>query len=159
VTSSLHRLKLATPIGPVVLEGTDEALTHIHLPRHASTIDSTAHASSVVNLAAAQLSEYFDGTRTVFDVPLAPAGTSFQLAVWRQLSLIPYGEVITYAQLAQRVERPKGFRAAGQANGRNPLAIIVPCHRVVASDGLGGYAGGLDVKRMLLALETRTLAS
>jgi methylated-DNA-[protein]-cysteine S-methyltransferase len=158
VNTSIQRLALVTDIGQLVLEGTDETLTRIHLPSHAPQVDATATTASALNLASEQLTEYFAGVRTTFDVPLAPSGTAFQLDVWRQLSLIPYGEVITYAQLAQRVERPKGYRAVGQANGRNPLPIIVPCHRVVASDGLGGYAGGLDVKRMLLELETRTLA-
>ena len=155
----LHQLDLATPIGRLVLEGTDEALTRIHLANLAPSIDSTVTTSSVLTLAADQLAEYFEGTRTAFEVPLAPMGTAFQLDVWHQLSLIPYGEVITYAQLAARVARPTAYRAVGQANGRNPLAIIVPCHRVVASDGLGGYAGGLDVKRALLDLESRTRPS
>ena len=158
MTTSLHRLALATPIGRLVLEGSDEALTRIHLANHAVSLEPTVHSSRVLNLAATELSEYFAGTRTAFDVPLAPTGTSFQLEVWRHLALIPYGEVITYAQLAARVGRPTAYRAVGQANGRNPLAIIVPCHRVVASDGLGGYAGGLDVKTSLLDLEAqRTL--
>ena len=80
-------------------------------------------------------------------------GTEFQRAVWRELSKIPYGETISYGELARRVGRPKGPRAVGQANGKNPIAIIVPCHRVVASNGLGGYGGGLAMKRALLALE------
>ncbi|MDE3081816.1 MAG: methylated-DNA--[protein]-cysteine S-methyltransferase [Acidobacteriota bacterium] len=155
----MQRLTLDSPVGRLVLEGTDEVLTRVYLPNHAPQVDVTTTSSSALARTAEQLGEYFEGARTVFDVPLAPTGTPFQLEVWRQLSLIPYGEVITYAQLAQRVERPKGFRAVGQANGRNPLAIIVPCHRVVASDGLGGYAGGPDLKRRLLDLETRTRAA
>lgn len=159
MNTSIERLALDSPIGRLVLEGTDEALTRVSLPGHASQVDAATTSLSALRRAAEQLTEYFDGERTTIDLPLAPAGTPFQLEVWRQLSLIPYGEVITYAQLAQRVARPKGFRAVGQANGRNPLAIIVPCHRVVASDGLGGYAGGPELKRWLLDLETRTRAA
>ena len=158
MNTTVQRLALDTPIGRLVLEGTDEALSRVHLPNHAPEIDSGSTRNRALNLAADQLREYFDGSRTTFTLALRPTGTPFQHQVWRQLSLIPYGEVITYAQLAERVGRPKGYRAVGQANGRNPLAIIVPCHRVVASDGLGGYAGGLDVKSALLTLESRTLA-
>ena len=156
MNTKTQRLAIDTPVGRLVLEGTDDALTRVHLANRAP-LGEAAAASAALRHAARQLNEYFEGTRTTFDVALAPSGTAFQLEVWHQLSLIPYGEVITYRELAQRVGRPQGFRAVGQANGRNPLAIIVPCHRVVASDGLGGYAGGLDVKRALLELESRTV--
>jgi methylated-DNA-[protein]-cysteine S-methyltransferase len=103
---------------------------------------------------AKQLREYFAGDRTRFDLPLAPAGTLFQQRVWREIARIPYGDTTTYAQLAVRCEAPGAARAAGAATGRNPLAIVVPCHRVVgASGGLTGYAGGLPRKARLLALE------
>ncbi len=95
----------------------------------------------------------FAGERTDFDVPMELDGTQFQREVWNELSRIPYGETISYGELARRVGRPNGPRAVGQANGRNPIAIIVPCHRVLASNGIGGYGGGLTVKRELLALE------
>ena len=157
MNTSIHHLALDTKIGRLVLEGTDEALSRVQLAKHEPQFDVVTAPASALNLAARQLTEYFNGSRTTFEVPLAPKGTPFQLDVWRELSLIPFGEVITYAQLAQRVGRLKGFRAVGQANARNPLAIIVPCHRVVASDGLGGYAGGLAMKRALLELEARTL--
>lgn len=110
-----------------------------------------------------ELEEYFSGTRRKFDFPLDLRGTDFQLACWHALLAIPYGETRTYADIARAVDRPQGFRAVGMANNRNPVAIVVPCHRVIASDGtLCGYGGGLDIKRKLLELEgalTATLAA
>jgi methylated-DNA-[protein]-cysteine S-methyltransferase len=104
--------------------------------------------------AAFQLREYFDGKRTAFDLPLAPRGTSFQAAVWKALQTIPYGQTRSYKDIALLAGSPKACRAVGMANNRNPIAIIVPCHRVVGSDGsLTGYAGGLGLKERLLALE------
>jgi O-6-methylguanine DNA methyltransferase len=101
-----------------------------------------------------ELEEYFAAKRREFSFPLDMRGTDFQLACWRALVAIPYGETRTYADIARAVDRPKGFRAVGMANNRNPLAIVVPCHRVIASDGtLCGYGGGLDIKRKLLELE------
>ncbi len=101
-----------------------------------------------------QLAEYFAGERRAFDLPLAPAGTPWQRAVWDALLDLPYGETITYTELAARAGRPGAARAAGAANGRNPIAIVIPCHRVVGTGGgLTGYAGGLDAKGRLLALE------
>lgn len=101
-----------------------------------------------------EMREFIAGKRRDFECPLDLRGTEFQLRCWNQLLKIPYGEVITYAQLAQRVGSPNGFRAVGHANGQNPIAIIVPCHRVIASDGtLGGYGGGLPMKQWLLDLE------
>jgi methylated-DNA-[protein]-cysteine S-methyltransferase len=103
---------------------------------------------------ARELEEYFAGQRREFSFPLDLRGTEFQLACWRALREIPYGETRTYADIARAVGKPTGFRAVGMANNRNPVAIVVPCHRVIASDGtLCGYGGGLDVKRKLLELE------
>ena len=102
----------------------------------------------------AQLAEYFAGARRDFELPLALAGTDFQQRVWRQLQRVPFGETITYDELAHRAGSPGASRAAGQANGRNPVAIVVPCHRVIRASGeTGGYAGGPDRKRRLLELE------
>ncbi len=116
--------------------------------------DAPRETPPALRTAAAQLEEYFSGTRTSFSLPLAPRGTAFQLDVWKALADIPYGVTTTYGELARRVGRPGAARAVGQANGANPLPIVVPCHRVVAADGgLGGYAGGADTKRRLLALE------
>jgi methylated-DNA-[protein]-cysteine S-methyltransferase len=107
-----------------------------------------------------QLQEYFAGARRVFELPLNPQGTEFQHRVWRALGEIGFGEVCDYAHIARRIGQPKATRAVGQANGRNPIPIVIPCHRVIASDGtLGGYSGGLPIKRQLLALEGRRLAS
>ena len=104
--------------------------------------------------AADQLAEYFAGTRTAFDLPFDLRGTAFQLAAWNALAEIPYGETRTYAEQAARIGRPAAVRAVGSANGRNPLSIVLPCHRVVGSDGaLRGFAGGLDAKAALLAFE------
>lgn len=101
----------------------------------------------------AELERYFAGERTEFDVPIDPKGTAFQRQVWDALRRIPYGETRTYADVAQDIGRPRAARAVGQAVGSNPLGIVVPCHRVVASNGLGGFGGGLDLKRRLLQLE------
>ncbi len=101
-----------------------------------------------------QLAEYFAGRRKRFEIPLAPSGTAFQLSVWRALKKIPYGQTRSYAQLAEALGRPEAFRAVGTANGANPLPVLLPCHRVVGSDGsLHGYAAGLAVKSFLLKLE------
>ena len=104
--------------------------------------------------AARQLSEYFAGHRKVFDLPLAPGGTAFQQAVWKALAAIPFGDLRSYRDIAEEIGKPNAVRAVGAANGRNPIPIVVPCHRVIGSDGsLTGFAGGLDMKRALLALE------
>jgi methylated-DNA-[protein]-cysteine S-methyltransferase len=104
-----------------------------------------------------QLREYFSGRRTEFELPLAPQGTAFQRGVWRQLQEIPYGETISYGELAKRVGNPKASRAVGAANGQNPIPIVIPCHRVIGSNGkLTGFGGGLPTKEALLALERST---
>ena len=143
---------LDSPLGLLLLSGDGGALARIDFggePGAGWERDDDAFAEAV-----AQLAGYFAGDRTLFDLPLAPHGTPFQLRVWRELRRIPYGGTITYAELARRAGRPAAIRAAGHANGRNPLPVIVPCHRVVGSDGtLTGYGGGLDAKRLLLELE------
>ncbi len=148
------RLLLETPIGPLVLAGDEAALTHVWLPGTTELDSTQGKTPAPVRTAAAQLEEYFSGERTSFALALAPRGTVFQLAVWEALATIPYGETITYGELARCVGRPAASRAVGQANGANPLPIVYPCHRVVAAGGkLGGYGGGLETKRRLLALE------
>lgn len=108
----------------------------------------------LIELARQQLDEYFAGARRTFDLPLAPEGTDFQQAVWLALAEIPYGRTISYAELARRVARPSAVRAVGAANGRNPLPIVLPCHRVIGTNGdLTGFGGGLPTKRFLLELE------
>lgn len=111
-------------------------------------------ARAIAAALSAWLDRYFSGARPAIDLPLAPRGTSFQREVWRALQRIPYGETASYGEIAARVGRPSAMRAVGAANGRNPIAILIPCHRVIGADGtLTGYAGGLDRKRALLALE------
>lgn len=101
-----------------------------------------------------QLSEYFDGTKKSFDLPLAPKGTDFQQKVWKALQTIPYGDTVSYKYIAEAINCPKGFQAVGMANNQNPIPIVIPCHRVVGATGkLVGYAGGLDVKTQLLTIE------
>ena len=146
---------LTTPIGELMLTADDDgALTAVHLPnRHP---DPAGWERDDEHLAAArrQLTEYFAGERTTFDLPLRPAGAPFQLRVWEALLRIPYGETASYGELARELGHPTAARAVGAANGRNPIAIVVPCHRVIGSNGsLTGYAGGLECKRALLDLE------
>ncbi len=114
----------------------------------------TANCQPIV----AQLHEYFEGRRRTFDLPLAMRGTEFQLAVWNELQRIPYGDTISYGELARRIGRPSAIRAVGAANGANPIPVIVPCHRVIGANGtLTGYGGGIERKQWLLALEGRRL--
>ena len=145
----MEQTVIPSPMGPLTLFAENNRLTALvfgdfggydHLP--------------LFEMARRQLEEYFAGYRQNFDLPLDPGGTDFQRRVWRTLLDIPYGKAISYKELAWRVDRPKGFQAVGQANGKNPLPILIPCHRVIAADGsLGGYSAGLDRKRFLLDLE------
>lgn len=155
-TDPTTQLCVETPIGGLVVSGNDEFVTEVLLavPGRRVTVsgDRTGLRGPVLD-AARQLDEYFERKRTEFDLPLSLSGTEFQERVWLALAEIPYGETISYGVLARRVGRPKGPRAVGQANGKNPIPIIVPCHRVLASNGIGGYGGGLPMKRALLAVE------
>ncbi len=150
----MRHLVCDTPIGPLLLVADGDALTAVHLPGFHDGEAPGEEGAPVLDEAAAQLTAYFAGERTAFALPLAPRGTPFQQAVWEALRRIPYGETRSYAQVARGLGRPERVRAVGSANARNPLAIVVPCHRVVGSDGsLTGYAGGLERKRALLDLE------
>jgi methylated-DNA-[protein]-cysteine S-methyltransferase len=146
-------------LGPLLLVGTADALTAIWLPSGRDRLEpDPSWIESAVPFAEAihQLDEYFAGTLRQFDLPLAPEGTPFQQRVWRALLDIPYGETVSYAELARRIDQPSAVRAVGAANGQNPLSIVIPCHRVIGSDGrLVGYGGGLPAKSALLALEQR----
>ncbi|HEY8417219.1 MAG TPA: methylated-DNA--[protein]-cysteine S-methyltransferase [Limnochordales bacterium] len=145
---------IATPLGPVEIRGSERGVSEIRYTREQPGARFDAEAPGPVRQAAAQLTEYFAGRRTRFDFPLDLQGTPFQQAVWECLLSIPFGETRTYGWVAHAVGRPRAARAVGQAVGQNPVAIVVPCHRVVASGGkLGGYTGGLDIKRYLLRLE------
>ncbi|MEO8097802.1 MAG: methylated-DNA--[protein]-cysteine S-methyltransferase [Acidobacteriota bacterium] len=151
---------LPSPVGPLLIAGDDAAVRRVYFPKngkpHKAEPDWTQASRGPIADAAAQLREYFDGRRTHFDLPLAPVGTPFQRSVWKRLEEIPYGETISYAELARRVGNPKAARAVGSANGKNPLPIVIPCHRVIAADGtLGGFGGGLPTKTTLLSLETK----
>jgi methylated-DNA-[protein]-cysteine S-methyltransferase len=153
-TAPTATVPLETPIGRLVLESDGDVLIGVRLPNERGhTRRAAEDVPPVLKETATQLEEYFAGERTAFDLPMELDGTDFQREVWNELTRIPYGETISYGVLARRVGRPNGPRAVGQANGRNPIPIIVPCHRVLASNGIGGYGGGLKVKRALLALE------
>ncbi len=160
--TQLHRL-VTSPLGTIRLSADSRGhLTGLHLgavagpePPHQCDPD-TGPAGRVLDDAAAQLDEYFAGTRRSFDVPLALAGSSFQRQVWAELQKIPFGTTVSYGQLAISLGRSGAARAVGHANARNPIAVIVPCHRVIGSSGqLTGYGGGLGAKRLLLDLEAR----
>ena len=146
---------LETPLGGLLAARDGKGITGLWWRTHARTphAEPTGDDGAFGDLQQ-QLAEYLAGDRRTFDLPLAPHGTPWQHAVWDALHDIPYGATITYAELAARAGRPGAARAAGAANGRNPLSILVPCHRVVGGGGaLTGYAGGLGAKRALLALE------
>lgn len=148
---------LETPIGELLLAGNDEGLSMIGFPegkmRRAPEAGWT-YSERPFSVSRRQLTEYFAGERDSFDLPTRPAGTEFQRRVYDELTRIPYGTTISYGELAARIGRPKAVRAVGAANGRNPIPIVIPCHRVIGSDGqLTGFGGGLPVKRALLELE------
>jgi methylated-DNA-[protein]-cysteine S-methyltransferase len=149
---------IESPVGRLHLAATAEGLTHIlfvdQMDREPQIVPGTGAAQRIVRETESQLADYFAGRRRQFDVPLAPAGTDFQRAAWKALAEVPYGETISYAELARRMERPRAVRAVGAANGANPIPIILPCHRIIGADNsLTGYGGGLDRKRRLLSLE------
>jgi methylated-DNA-[protein]-cysteine S-methyltransferase len=145
----------ASPIGPLGLAARGDQLVVLHLP--ASSDPSPTGSERMTPILArtiGQLDEYFAGTRTEFDLDLAPDGTEFQRAVWNALLEVPYGATCSYGAIASAISRPSASRAVGAANGRNPIAIIIPCHRVIGSSGtLTGYGGGLPTKQFLLQLE------
>ena len=145
-----------SPIGPMLLQTTDEALISVKfastLPEDANT-GPTGH--EILDSAKIQLGQYFANERKVFDLPLLPSGTAFQMKVWDYLRQIPYGRTTSYSAIAKAIGSSLTIRAVGAANGRNPIAVIIPCHRVIASDGkLTGYAWGVDKKKFLLDLES-----
>lgn len=143
-----------SPIGELLVTGSDAALTGLAMEPHPPLPAGARHDPGAFARVETQLGEYFAGERRRFDLALAPAGTRFQLRVWEALREIPYGETRSYAELAAAVGRPSAVRAVGAANGRNPIAVIVPCHRVIGADGsLTGFGGGLERKRALLELE------
>jgi len=157
--------RIASPLGPLVAVAEGDALAALDFTdaKYARSPEPSwieDPAWPVLRACAAQLAEYFAGERGRFDLPLDPRGTPFRKRVWAEIAKVPYGETMTYAELARRAGAPGSARAAGAATGRNPLAIVVPCHRIVATSGaLTGYAGGLARKEYLLALEGAPLAA
>ena len=154
----IHYQFIDSPVDPLLLAADQNGLKLIefHTPRHPMSrlADWSEGDNPVLQATRVQLEEYFSGSRKRFDLPLAPQGTLFQTEVWHTLATIPYGETISYAQLARRIGKPTAMRAVGAANGRNPLPIVLPCHRVIGADGsLTGFGGGLPTKQFLLELE------
>jgi methylated-DNA-[protein]-cysteine S-methyltransferase len=154
---------IPSPLGSILLTAEDGGLTGIHFmdgrdspPIPPNSIESRAPFKEATR----QLQAYFQGKLKTFDLPLSPKGTEFQLKVWKALCDIPYGTTISYGEQAKRIGKPSAARAVGRANGCNPLPIVIPCHRVIGSDGrLVGYAGGLPIKDYLLNLETKYAGS
>jgi len=149
--------RVSTPIGDVLVLANATGITHVALPGDLPELpDGAIEGGAIADQAAVELHEWFTGSRTAFDVPLAPHGTDFQRRVWTALIEVPYGATATYGAIAQAIGRPTATRAVGAANGRNPIPLIIPCHRIVGADGsLTGYsgAGGLAMKRRLLDRE------
>jgi len=142
-----------SPIGPMRLMGTESSLTALDFIEKMGT-DDTPNPPAVLKETYAQLDGYFKGHRRVFSLPLAPEGTEFQQKVWRELKKIPFGQTAAYGDIARAMGRPKAYRAVGGANNKNPISIIIPCHRIVGSDKtLTGYGGGLWRKAWLLKHE------
>jgi methylated-DNA-[protein]-cysteine S-methyltransferase len=155
--------EVSTPIGKLTVAGDEEGLRGISFPRSAYSIPRLSdwrHNPEPFREAIRQLEAYFAGELSRFDLRLAPAGTPFQREVWAVLQKIPYGETTSYGEIARMLGNANAFRAVGAANGRNPIPIVIPCHRVIGSDGsLTGFGGGLSTKSQLLALEARHRAA
>ena len=154
-----HSLQLETPVGPVTVTASDDAVTGLcfgtELPED-SLLCREEDATPLLRETARQLREYFAGKRRDFTLPLAPQGSEFQKKVWAALQTIPYGETRTYKQIAEQIGRNRAYRAVGMANNRNPIAILIPCHRVIGHDGgMTGYAAGIGIKEQLLNLEKK----
>lgn len=162
----IYYIEHASPVGTLLTAATEEGVCGLYFEEHRhfkgkdgwQRAAATSRAALHLAETARQLDEYFAGKRTAFDVPLDLSGTAFQSAVWQELNAIPFGKSVSYAAHAQRLGNPKALRAVGSAIGKNPVSIIVPCHRVIGSSGaVTGYAGGLERKRFLLALEGVTV--
>jgi len=157
----MNYTQIESPVGPLLLAADDAGLRQILFVKgrtparpDPSWTDNRAPLQETIR----QLHSYFAGELEEFDLPLAPEGTAFQLKVWQRLCDIPYGDTISYGELARRLDNPNASRAVGLANGSNPIPIVIPCHRVIGSNGkLTGYGGGLPIKEKLLALERRQL--
>jgi methylated-DNA-[protein]-cysteine S-methyltransferase len=159
--------KITSPIGDLYIEATAEALTSLYwaekktptMSHGEDSAQAISQAQAILDQSEKELKEYFLGQRQNFSIPLSPEGTSFQKQVWGSLQKIPYGETVAYGWQADKIGNPKAVRAVGTANGANPLAIVIPCHRVIRADkSLGGYGGGLPMKKFLLSLEADNLS-
>lgn len=143
------------PFGRFGVEEKEGAFTHLYLNPAGAVLPAEERETPLLAEAMRQLAEYFAGERREFELPLAPEGTPFMRRVWAELVKVPYGATATYGEIAERIGNPGGSRAVGLANNRNPIAIIIPCHRIIGSSGkLVGYAGGVELKERLLALES-----
>jgi methylated-DNA-[protein]-cysteine S-methyltransferase len=146
------QFRMESAIGPLYLVASEKLLHGLHWKRQSVAMGT----NRLLKRAVRQVEEYLAGKRREFDLPVEAEGTEFQKRVWAALAKIPYGETSSYREIAKRIGKPKAFRAVGTANGRNPVSLIIPCHRVIATDGtLGGYAGGLPLKTRLLQIEAR----
>jgi len=159
---TLFCFRTSSPVGPLFLAASPKGLVRLEFEARVQNINTRTiqlqDSRKVLAPYLDELNEYFAGRRREFSIPLDLRGTEFQLKCWRALLDIPYGETRSYRDLARAIGHPQAFRAVGMSNNRNPVAIIVPCHRVIAADGsLCGYGGGLDIKRKLLALESADL--
>ncbi|MBD0293343.1 MAG: methylated-DNA--[protein]-cysteine S-methyltransferase [Jiangellaceae bacterium] len=158
MTGNTYSTRIDSPLGPLLVIADDDGITGLHMTDRPASPGSSGDPTRFA-AARRQLAEYFAGDRTEFDLPLHPVGTPFQLRVWAALRTIPYGEIRSYGEIAAQIGSPGAARAVGLANGRNPIAVIVPCHRVIGASGaLTGYGGGLPRKQLLLDLEARTRA-
>lgn len=143
-----------TYIGKIGIEASEDFITHLYIKNDITKSTAHIHESPIIIEAKRQLDDYFNKKLKIFSLPLNPSGTPFMLTIWKLLQEIPYGEIITYKELAQKAGNPKAARAVGLANNKNPIPIIIPCHRVIGSNGsLTGFRGGLDMKKKLLDLE------
>lgn len=153
---------IESPVGPILIAGDGESVRIIDFQEGTAPLDppeSWTRDDRSFSEAARQLGEYFAGRRRIFELPLQPVGTPFQRSVWAELERIPYGETISYGELARRIGKPRAMRAVGLANGANPLPIVIPCHRVIGANGkMVGYGAGLPIKRRLLALEAEHIS-
>ncbi len=160
MTSRLYSRTVTSPLGELTLVASNSGLRAVLWPDEDARVilpisPEAVTSHPILDAAADQITEYFAGTRRVFELDLDLSGTEFQVTVWKSLALVPYGETSTYGAQADHIGRPKAVRAVGAANGRNPVSIVLPCHRIVGKDGsLTGFAGGLDAKQFLLDHES-----
>ena len=151
---NIHALDVSSPVGILQLVSNEKHLLELNWPCAHRQLSTSNHTVAILTAAADELSQFFSGARRNFSVPMQPHGTGFQLSVWSELQKVGWGETCTYREIAERLGKPKGFRAVGGAVGRNPIPIFIPCHRIVGANGaLTGFSGGLDNKQILLGCE------